>query len=76
MPLAQVSEHRGKVQDLMTQVDGEGQPMIEHFTFLKWFLSEELLRDGEDPLAEELRSAIWPNPMHFYMGGVRCALLV
>jgi hypothetical protein len=58
------------VQDLREELDEEGKPLLDQYTFLTWFLSEGEFEGIGDPVAEEIRTAIWPNPIHFFTGGV------
>ena len=60
------------VQDLQAEVDPDGKPLLEQYSFLSWFLGQGEYSDDEvDEIAEEIRNAIWLNPLHFFIGGVR-----
>ena len=56
------------MQDLTQEVDEDGRPLLDSYTFLSWFLNEGCFE--EDLMAEELYGTIWENPLHFFLGGV------
>lgn len=47
-------------------------PKLTAYGFLRWFVTDADFESG-DEIAEVIRVVIWPNPLHWYTGGVRVA---
>lgn len=58
------------VQNLHDE-DEWGMEKLNAYTFLRWFVTEADFEAPGDEVADAIRTVIWPNPVHFYEGGVR-----
>ena len=61
------------VQDLQGQCDEDGSPVIQHYTFLNWFISEGVYDEGVNQTGEpldavglSLKTELWEPAFELY----------